>query len=130
MTMTKKPASRVVKFSVSMPASDFREIESARGKAGKSRSRFLRDALLGERGRRTAGAGSGPVREDRSAYGSPGLASLTDAAELRRRAVAAAGSFSSGVPDLSTGHDRHLADEASEQGPGAVERKGTGGRKQ
>jgi Arc/MetJ-type ribon-helix-helix transcriptional regulator len=39
---------------------------------------------------------------------------ITDMAELKRRAIAAAGQFASGVPDLSLGHDRYLTDEAAE----------------
>jgi hypothetical protein len=116
MTMTKRRSPRAVKFTVSMPASDFTEIESARGKAGKSRSRFLRDAVLGERGLRPGDAGRGSVREDRAPYGSPDLESVTDAAELRTRARAAAGAFSSGVPDLSSGHDRYRSDPPPERG--------------
>lgn len=123
MTMSKKRASRAVKFSVSMPASDFEEIEAARGKSGKSRSRFLRDAVLGERAGRTGDSGSGSVREERNAYGLPDVERVTDAAELRRRAISAAGALSSGVQDLSTGHDRYLSEDRSRQGHGAPEHK-------
>jgi len=57
-----------------------------------------------------------PVKEGRSPYGSPLPADITDLEELRRRAIAAAGRFASGFPDLSTGHDRHLAEEQAEDG--------------
>jgi hypothetical protein len=54
------------------------------------------------------------VKEGRSPYGSPLPAHFIDLEELRRRAIAAAGRFESGVPDLSAGHDRYLADERAE----------------
>ena len=41
---------------------------------------------------------------------------MTDIAELRRRALAAAGRFASSLPDLSVGHDRYLGDEQAEDG--------------
>lgn len=126
MTMTTKRSFRAVKFSVSMPASDFKEIETARGKAGKSRSLFLRDAVLGERGRGAEEAGPGSVREDPSSYRLPAVERMTDPAELRKRAIAAAGAFSSGVSDLSTGHDRYLSDHRSEQGRRTAGHKGKG----
>jgi len=40
-----------------------------------------------------------------------------DVAELRRRAIAAAGSFRSGASDLSVNHDRYLAEDDSVSGP-------------
>jgi hypothetical protein len=70
---------------------------------------------------RVAGTGAGvkSAREDRSAYGSPCPADptdMTDIAERRQRAIAAAGRFESGVPDLSIEHDRYLGDAPAEDG--------------
>lgn len=59
-------------------------------------------------------AGRKSAREDRRTYGSPCPADLTDMQELKRRAVAAAGRFESGFPDLSIEHDRYLADKPAE----------------
>lgn len=62
------------------------------------------------------GLGGGAVKEERTNYGSPHPADLTDMAELRRRAIAAAGRFESGLPDLSVDHDRYLAEEQAKDG--------------
>lgn len=106
-----------IKFTISMPAGEFKELEALRRKAGKTRSQFVRDAVRGwgsgelERpiGAPTAAAG---VKEDSPRYGAPAptLPEFTDMAELRRRAIAASGRFRSGVADLSTAHDRYLED--------------------
>jgi len=108
--MNKKQQAGTIKFSVSMPAADFEEVESARRKAGRSRSQYLREAVLKARGPMTRESGPGAVREDRAAYVTADMAVLTDAAEQRKRAIAAAGVFASGLGDLSTAHDRHLTD--------------------
>lgn len=63
-----------------------------------------------------ADTGGKSVRESRVVYGSPGPSMITDAKELRQRAIEAAGRFESGVPDLSVGHDRYLADEQAVDG--------------
>ena len=63
-----------------------------------------------------ASAGGNTVKEGRSPYGSPLPADLTDMAELRQRALAAAGRLESAVPDLSAEHDRYLVDEQAEDG--------------
>jgi len=58
--------------------------------SGKTRSQFVREAV----------GAFGSVREDRSTYGSPCPADptdITDIAELRQRAIEAAGRFESGV---------------------------------
>ncbi len=65
-----------------------------------------------------ADTGGKSVRESRVVYGSPGPSVITDAKELRQRAIEAAGRFESGVPDLSVGHDRYLADEQAVDGAG------------
>ena len=121
-----------MKFSISMPASEFKALEAGRRKAGRTRSQYIRDILMAERidaketSKKTQAmegpsSGTGTVGEERSAYGPPLPGGLTDASELRRRAIAAAGCFESGLTDLSIGHDRHLADppdEDEEKGPG------------
>ena len=54
---------------------------------------------------------------DQAAWADTGGKSvITDAKELRQRAIEAAGRFESGVPDLSVGHDRYLADEQAVDG--------------
>lgn len=108
--MNKKQRAGTIKFSVSMPAADFKEIESARRRAGRSRSQYLREAVLNARGPITRESGPGAVREDRAAYVTADMAVMTDAAEQRKRAIAAAGVFASGLGDLSTAHDKHLTD--------------------
>jgi hypothetical protein len=62
--------------------------------------------------RKTTGADAngGKVMEDRSAYGSPLPSDITDPEEVKRRAIAAAGRFESGLPNLSIEHDHYLAD--------------------
>lgn len=94
-----------------MSAPEFRALEKARRRAGTTRSQFVREAV-----RASCGGAVGSVREDRSTYGSPCPADLTDMRELRRRAVATAGRFESGVPDLSIEHDRYLGNTPAEDG--------------
>ena len=104
---------KTLKFSISMSAPEFKALEKARRQFGKTRSQFVREAVG------AWGGAVGSVREDRSAYGSPCPADptdMTDIAERRQRAIVAAGRFESGVPDLSAGHDRYLADEQAADG--------------
>jgi hypothetical protein len=129
-----------MKFSISMPVSEFRALEAGRRKAGRTRSQYIRDILAGERvdakeesnktrAREKHSFAAGRISEEGSAYGSPPLLEFTDAAERKRRAVAAAGRFESGLPDLSIGHDRHLADQPAEdveKGPGTSGEAGGG----
>jgi hypothetical protein len=130
MTMNEKRRMRTVKFSISVPGPDFKAIEAARKEAGKTRSRFLRDAALGDRVRWGAGeAGTRFVREERGAYGPSNPAIMEDPAELRRRAVAAAGVFASGLPDLSIGHDRYLSENGSDPERRRPERESEGEKK-
>ncbi|MCX6571750.1 MAG: ribbon-helix-helix protein, CopG family [Candidatus Aminicenantes bacterium] len=97
---------KTLKFSISMSAPEFKTLEKARRRAGTTRSQFVREAV----------GAFGSVKEDRSTYGSPCPADLTDMRELGRRAVAAAGRFESGVPDLSIEHDRYLGDAPAKDG--------------
>jgi len=106
---------KTVKFTISMPAAEFKEAESLRRKTGRTRSRFFRDAF--------AASKSGPARnltigESHGDYeaGALDLEAMTDQAERRRRAIAAAGKFRSGTADLSSDHDRYLG-EAWTEGP-------------
>lgn len=106
-----------IKFTISVPAEEFKELEAMRRKSGKTRSQFVREAVRawesGE-GEPFAGApkAAAGVKEDSARYGAPipALPEFTDMAELRRRAIAAAGRFRSGVADLSSAHDRYLED--------------------
>ena len=98
------------KFSISMPAPEFKALEVARRKAGRTRSQFIREAILKAHDGQTAGAEVFSVGENRGAYGSPHPSDMTDMAELRQRAIAAAGRFESGVSDISVEHDRYLTD--------------------
>ena len=54
------------------------------------------------------------VAEEKGLYGPHETPPIADALELRRRAIEAAGRFESGVADLSSGHDRYLAEEHSD----------------
>ena len=106
-----------VKFTISVPTEEFKELEILRRKAGKTRSQFVREAVRAWEGgepERPAGVttAAAGVKEDAVRYGAPApaLREFTDMAELRRRAIAAAGRFRSGVTDLSTAHDIYLED--------------------
>lgn len=103
---------KTVKFSISMPAPEFRALESARRKAGRTRSQYIREAVPKVPAERTADAEALSVKEDHAPYGFPVPSDLVDTSELRQRAIAAAGSFESGIPDISIGHDRYLAEPA------------------
>jgi hypothetical protein len=102
---------KTVKFTISVSAAEFKQIESLRRRTGRTRSQFIRDAvaalsLVPDQSR--------SVKEDHSEYGAPPASDslqITDPAERRRRAIAAAGRFHSGIADLSSDHDRYL-DEA------------------
>jgi len=108
---------RTAKFAVSMPEAEFKSIEAERRRAKKTRSEFVRVAvrawLLSEGRAGAAGAPRAAVREDpgRSEPLKAAPETLADITELRRRAIAAAGSFKSGASDLSTNHDKHLEEE-------------------
>ena len=118
---------KTVKFSISIPAPEFKALEVARGMGVRRRSQFIREAVLKAHDEQTAGVEAFSVREDRSAYGSPHPADMTDMAELRQRAIAAAGRFESGVPDLSVEHDRYLTDPEARSKSGPPGRAGKDG---
>ncbi len=126
--------SGAVKFTVSVPGPVFKAIEALRRKTGKSRSQFVRDAILslgskaGQRPPEETAAGS-VVREGSVRYGAPASSFLemTDKTERRRRAIAAAGRFRSRRPDLSTNHDKYLADAyEAVSGPDSSSAAGSG----
>lgn len=111
------PGSRTVKFTVSVPEQVFKELEALRRRTRVSRSQLIREAVreMGPKAeKRPSGeTGTGPVIKESSArYGSqpPAFPEITDIAERRRRAIAAAGRFRSGTADLSTDHDKYLED--------------------
>ena len=116
-----------VKFAVSMSGAEFKDVEVLRGKAAMTRSQFVREAI------RAWKAGGGPtspgraevsrrggtgrdgaglsVQEEARAYGEgQPFPDLADEADRRRRAMAAAGRFSSGAGDLSERHDEYMED--------------------
>ena len=108
---------KIVKFTISMSAAEFKDIESIRRKAGRTRSQFIRDAVAAWRHGRVPPLS---IKEDQAEYGAPpapDAAALTDMAERRRRAMAAAGKFRSGVSDLSANHDRYLEEVFAEDVP-------------
>jgi hypothetical protein len=120
---------KTAKFAISMPDTDFRDLESSRREAGKTRSAFILDAVrisLRSGGKRGRGAGPGhSVKEgpgrygvERSAPEAHPLRPLTDIAEIRRRAMAASGRFCSEEGDLSLRHDEVLAEDYTEAAPG------------
>ena len=121
--------SAAVKFTISLPPGEFKDIEARRRKAGKTRSQYIREAVRvaeravagrpGEAARPALG-----VKEGQARYGlaDPALPELIGVSERRRRAIVAAGRFRSGRADLSTAHDDHIADArpgTEECGPAA-----------
>jgi len=128
--------SRTVKFTVSVPEPVFKELEALRRRTRMSRSQLVREAVRGLGSKihtRPAGepAAGAAVREGSALYRVPPspLHGVTEAAEWRRRAVAAAGRFRSGIRDLSTEHDAHLEEayaagiEKGSPSPAGSERK-------
>jgi predicted DNA-binding protein len=106
--------SKTVKFTVSMPAAAFKELESRRRKTGRTRSQFIRDAVGA---RLEDSVRSLKIMEDTGEYKKEPSLDLTNLEERRRRALAAAGRFRSGVSDLSSKHDRYLEEEYAAVSP-------------
>ncbi len=98
---------RMTRTIISIPADAKKWLESYGKRHGISSAEAVRRALEGFR---RIEAGGNLVREDRSAFGSPGSPQVTEVGELRKRAIEAAGRFESGVADLSMSHDRYLAE--------------------
>lgn len=105
---------KTVKFTISMSAAEFKDIEFLRRKTGRTRSQFIRDAVSTWR---HGSVRTLSVKEDQKEYGAPpasDFADMTDLPERRRRAIAAAGKFRSGAADLSSNHDRYLEEVFAE----------------
>jgi hypothetical protein len=113
---------RSVKFTISMPAGGFKELEVRRRKMGRTRSQFVRDAIRAWKIEADRPSG---VREDPADYRSLTSSGFMTIQELRRRAAAAAGRFCSGFSDLSSNHDSYLEESYSETPP---EKEKTGKR--
>ncbi len=108
--------SKSVKFTVSMPAADFKKLEAGRGKTGRTRSQYIRDAvrISDVAGDRPPGPG---IEEEAGSYKTEASMDLTGLEERRRRALSAAGRFRSGHSDLSSAHDRYLEDDYATVAP-------------
>ncbi|MGA2533158.1 MAG: ribbon-helix-helix domain-containing protein [Candidatus Aminicenantales bacterium] len=122
--------SKTAKFAVSMPEAEFKSIEAERQRQKKTRSEFVRDAVRAWRQREGRAGSAGvqalwsSVKEEPGRYGPGTPARETpepefpkDIAELRRRAIAAAGSFRSAASDLSVNHDKYLEEGFAATGP-------------
>ncbi len=109
---------RMVRMIVSLPEEDKKWLEAESRRRKISVSELIRLAIR-EFQNRVEGeerrAALARVAEKSADYKSPeqpteksgGIESIIDKKELWRRAVAAAGRFASGVPDLSIEHDRY-----------------------
>ena len=109
--MVKTTKSKTVKIAISMSAEEFKELESLRGKMGGTRSQFIRTAVHAWK---TEFFRSTGVKEDAAEYKKEIPTDLLDREERRRRAIAAAGRFRSGILDLSSRHDEHLENTYAE----------------
>jgi hypothetical protein len=94
---------------ISIPADEKRWLDGFGKRHRISSAEVVRKAVREFReaqgeARREAGTGT-DIRRDADLQ-------IADARELRHRAVEAAGRFASGVPDLSVGHDRYLAEQS------------------
>jgi hypothetical protein len=113
-----KTMGKASRFTISMSAAEFKEIESRRRKAGRTRSQFIREAVSAWRHGHDRNLS---VKEDQKEYEAepaPDPTEMTDMAERRRRAIATAGKFRSGISDLSSEHDRYLEEGFAEVSPG------------
>jgi len=126
---------RMTRTIISIPGDEKRWLDAYGKRHRISSAEAVRRAIREFRGRKEpAGdrANVKAVQEDRAAYGSPLPPDLTDMAELRRRAIAAAGRFASGVSDLSVEHDLYLVEEMTEElaeGKAEHDKKAPGGAK-
>ena len=118
---------RMTRTIVSLPEDEKKWLDAHGRRHGISSAEVVRRAI---RELRASKGDTGlAVGEDRAAYGSPLPGGVTDMADLKRRAIAAAGRFASGATDLSVGHDRYLTDgltgsatEGAAKGEGRVKR--------
>ena len=109
---------RMTRTIISIPVDEKRWLDGFGKRHRISSAEVVRKAVREFReaqGEARRGAGTGTdirrVAEDRGSYGPHADLQIADARELRHRAVEAAGRFASGVPDLSVGHDRYLAEQ-------------------
>jgi hypothetical protein len=102
--------SKTAKFAVSMPEKVFKELESLRRKTGWTRSQFIRDALKAWKAENLRVSG---IKEETGEYRKDIPSDLIDQGERCQRALAAAGRFRSGMPDISINHDKYLEEAYS-----------------
>jgi metal-responsive CopG/Arc/MetJ family transcriptional regulator len=96
---------KTVKFAISMSENVFKELESLRRRTGWTRSQFIRDAI---RAWKAEFSEPSQVKEKAEEYKKEMPIDIVDHEELKRRAIAAAGRFRSGISDLSSNHDQYL----------------------
>jgi len=111
---------RMIRTIISLPAEEKEWLDAYGERHAISSAQVVRLAIKDLQSRTGEGTqpGAKGVGEGSAAYGPLVPQNLVDIAEVKRRAVAAAGRFASGVPDLSIDHDRYLAGEKPEMRPG------------
>ncbi|UCE40572.1 MAG: ribbon-helix-helix protein, CopG family [Candidatus Aminicenantes bacterium] len=102
--------SKTVKFAISMSEEVFKELESLRQKTGWTRSQFIRDAINAWKAEDLRVSG---IKEEAGEFRKEIPSDFIDQDERRRRALAAAGRFRSGISDISINHDKYLEDAYS-----------------
>lgn len=109
---------RMIRTIISLPEEEKRSVEGFAKERKMSVAEVIRRALRGIiEAEGTGETVRGPrknLMEEGRPYGSTALERIIDADELKRRAIAAAGLFASGRPDLSIGHDLYLAGDEPE----------------
>jgi predicted DNA-binding protein len=106
--------SKTVKFAVSMPEEVFKELEALRRRIGWTRSQFIREAINAWKAEDLRISG---IKEEAEEYRKEIPSNFIDQDERRRRALAAAGRFRSGISDISIRHDKYLEDAYSATKP-------------
>ncbi len=99
------------KFTISMPREVFTVIEDFRRNTGRSRSSIILEAVsvwMKQSKEPRRDIWNPAVKEERTNYGARSF--LSDPAEIRKRAIAAAGRFHSKTGVLSTDHDKILSE--------------------
>jgi hypothetical protein len=102
--------SKTIKFAVSMPEKAFKELEALRRKTGWTRSQFIREAINAWKAEDLRVSG---IKEEEGEFREEIPSDFIDQDERRRRALAAAGRFRSGISDISINHDKYLEDAYS-----------------